>query len=256
MSQRNGCQPSVAPSPMQRIRFDANGISLGMPMIGSLSEPSITRILDRYDMLGQRERRLTAYDARTSNQQVSPRPARSNVNAFGINDDFGCGVCEMDNKSSLGMGKELPDAVIMEVSADTTNRPDYTSWVNTLFPGPGEPAARSVEARRENGESATRLRDWSDEAVALSKSLLRLESLWKLDGGIELRRTTDSFDPRWKRTTSQHSDLTLYSPTSWLTRRSRSQRARRWWITATRKNAACTRSPCCWDAAASRTPAI
>ena len=96
-------------------------------------------------------------------------------------------------------------------------QPGYTAWVDTLFPSLPEPvrdpSKRGLESAKEKAPS-----DWSGEAVKLSKSLLRIESLWKLAGGIELRRTTEAFDPRWKRTTSHHSDLILYSPKSWLTR--------------------------------------
>ncbi len=97
------------------------------------------------------------------------------------------------------------------------NQPDYTTWVNTLFPPVAGPPRDPSKLNAETSKR-TAPRDWPDDAVALSKSLLRLESLWKLDGGIELRRTNETFDPRWKRTTSQHRDLALYSPTGWLTR--------------------------------------
>ncbi|MBC7816780.1 MAG: hypothetical protein IAG10_07825, partial [Planctomycetaceae bacterium] len=90
------------------------------------------------------------------------------------------------------------------------NQPDYTSWVNTLFPALAPPPSKVAPVK----ESET----WSPEAIALSKSLLRMESLWKLDGGVELRRVSEGFDVRWNRRASRNSDLALYSPSGWLTR--------------------------------------
>ena len=90
-------------------------------------------------------------------------------------------------------------------------QPDYASWLNNLFPAlPARP-----------GKAAPPLPDlegWSAEALALSRSLLRVDALSKLPGGLELKRTVDSFDPRWKRQSAKNTDLVLYSPTGWLTR--------------------------------------
>jgi hypothetical protein len=88
--------------------------------------------------------------------------------------------------------------------------PDYTSWLNTLFPG--------VEPRVVKPAAIKEPETWSPEAIALTKSLLRTESLLKLAGGIELKRTTDYLDPHWQRRSSRSSDLVLYSPTAWVTR--------------------------------------
>src|SRR6476646_5520190 len=117
----------------------------------------------------------------------------------------------------FGFGMRSDDEYIGNRFANQVyNRSDYTTWVDTLFPTlaipPRDPSKRDLEV-----EKRTARINWSDDAIGLSKSLLRFESIWKLDGGIELRRTADSFDPRWKRTTSHHSDLALYSPTAWLT---------------------------------------
>ncbi|MEK6258550.1 MAG: VIT domain-containing protein [Planctomycetota bacterium] len=90
-------------------------------------------------------------------------------------------------------------------------QPDYTSWLSNLFPAlPARP-----------GKAAPALPDpegWSPQALALSRSLLRVDALSKLPGGLELKRTVDSFDPRWKRQSAKNTDLVLYSPTGWLTR--------------------------------------
>ncbi|HEV3417772.1 MAG TPA: VIT domain-containing protein, partial [Pirellulales bacterium] len=88
---------------------------------------------------------------------------------------------------------------------------NYTAWLDTLFPTlpPPTRTPQKLPMQPEN---------WSPEAIALARSLLRTESLKKLDGGIELRTVSETFDPRWKRRSSRHSDLALYSPTAWLTR--------------------------------------
>ncbi|HZZ27728.1 MAG TPA: VIT domain-containing protein [Pirellulales bacterium] len=88
--------------------------------------------------------------------------------------------------------------------------PPYTGWLNTLFPALAAPPVKPAPEKEPEG--------WSADAIALSKSLLRTDSLAKLTGGIEMVRTTDSFDPRWSRHIGQTSDLVLYSPTAWLMR--------------------------------------
>ena len=80
--------------------------------------------------------------------------------------------------------------------------PDYTSWLNMLFPPLASPS-----------ESATVVpapKNWTPEATALSQSLSRKESLLKLTGGLEVKRIADTFDPAWKRRSSHNADLALY----------------------------------------------
>lgn len=89
--------------------------------------------------------------------------------------------------------------------------PDYHAWVRTLFP---ELAPATLETPAPGNDPET----WSAEALALSRSLVRVESLRKLAGGLELRRISETFDPRWKRRDSHNADLVLYSPKAWLTR--------------------------------------
>ena len=60
--------------------------------------------------------------------------------------------------------------------------------------------------------------NWPPEAIALANSLLRKEWLAKLDQGLEVRRTSDTFDPAWNRRSSHNVDLTLHQPKAWLTR--------------------------------------
>ena len=90
-------------------------------------------------------------------------------------------------------------------------QPDYTSWINTLFPALAAVPGKAMPPKLD-------LDAWSPEAIALSKSLLRVDSLLKLDGGIELKHVTDQLDPRWMRRASRSSGLALYSPSAWLTR--------------------------------------
>ena len=90
---------------------------------------------------------------------------------------------------------------------------EYTGdnqWLNELFPWLPTATVRP--------EATLPTDHWSADAIAVSKSLLRTESLTKLQGGIEFRRVRDGFDPTWKRVSSHRSDLTLYSPTGWMTR--------------------------------------
>lgn len=92
---------------------------------------------------------------------------------------------------------------------DIRESPNYLQWLTTLFPQLLEPSMPRVSPAPT---------DWSPEAIELSKSLLRTTALQKLVGGIELQRTTESHDPRWKRQTGTHRDLVLVSPREWLAR--------------------------------------
>ena len=86
--------------------------------------------------------------------------------------------------------------------------PDYTSWLRTIYPGlSGKPPKPLADPKT-----------WSPEAIALAKSLLRNDSLLKLEGGLEIKTINNSFDPIWNRRSSHSSDLTLYAPTAWLTK--------------------------------------
>ncbi|HEY4261235.1 MAG TPA: VIT domain-containing protein, partial [Schlesneria sp.] len=87
--------------------------------------------------------------------------------------------------------------------------PDYTNWLNSLFP--------TLEARPLNRPAVRPAEAWSAEAIELSKSLSRTEALRKFEGGIEFKRVIDQLDPIWNRLSSRHRDLVLYSPSGWLT---------------------------------------
>lgn len=88
--------------------------------------------------------------------------------------------------------------------------PDYTGWLNSLFP--------ILEARPLNRPAARPADAWSADAIELSKSLARTEALRKFEGGIEFNRVVDQLDPIWNRRSSRHRDLVLYSPSGWLTK--------------------------------------
>ncbi len=92
---------------------------------------------------------------------------------------------------------------------DIRESPNYLQWLTTLFPQLPEPSVPRVAPAPEN---------WSADAIELSKSLLRTAALQNLQGGIELQRTTESHDPRWKRQTGTSRDLVLMTSREWLTR--------------------------------------
>ncbi|HEY2838882.1 MAG TPA: VIT domain-containing protein, partial [Pirellulales bacterium] len=83
-------------------------------------------------------------------------------------------------------------------------------WLNAIAPVLSPPAGRETPPK-----DSPR---WSPEALALAKSLLRAESLARMNGGIELRRTVTSIDPVWNRRSTRPAELVLYSPGAWLTR--------------------------------------
>ena len=89
------------------------------------------------------------------------------------------------------------------------HQPDYIFWINSLFPvlsPPHEPIEPPADPE-----------GWSPEAIALAKSLLRIESLQARDGGIDMLRDTEQLHPRWNRSSGRSIDQVLYSPTAWLT---------------------------------------
>lgn len=88
---------------------------------------------------------------------------------------------------------------------------DYTQWYRQLFPEMALP--ESIQASPNVVEST-----WPAEAVALSKQLLRGDALQKLNTGLAIRRTDETFDTTWKRRTSRRESLALVSSNSWLTK--------------------------------------
>lgn len=91
------------------------------------------------------------------------------------------------------------------------SRPDYVSWVGTIFPALAPPSSKPVPVAKDS-------ESWSVDALKLAKSLLRTESLQGLSGGIEVLREVESFNANWNRSSGFSHDLALYSPTAWVTR--------------------------------------
>ncbi len=91
--------------------------------------------------------------------------------------------------------------------------PDYNFWVSSLFPTLEPKPKPTTEPQRTTSDPET----WTSEAIAIANSLLRVDSLQALDGGIEVRRDTEYLDPRWNRSVQRHVDLAMYSSTAWLT---------------------------------------
>ncbi len=89
--------------------------------------------------------------------------------------------------------------------------PSYGHWLITLFP-PLHGAPGTVKETKST---------WPAAARALATSLLRKDQLARLTGGIEITRSTESFDTRWGDLTGRSRRLELVAAKSWLTRRER-----------------------------------
>ncbi len=83
-------------------------------------------------------------------------------------------------------------------------------WPNALFPGL---AAVPVERAEKKPD-----RPWPAEAKRLAESLLRVETLRSMTGGLRIERQTESYDARWDELVSRSTDLALVSPGRWLSR--------------------------------------
>ena len=59
---------------------------------------------------------------------------------------------------------------------------------------------------------------WPAEAKALADSLLRIELLKKLPGGLRIERVAEGYEARRSELTSRVTTLALVSPQAWLTR--------------------------------------
>lgn len=106
---------------------------------------------------------------------------------------------------------EVQDAALLLFgplrSEPVATAPDLSLLSELLAPPP--PVARPMRPR---------LPKWPEEAVAISQSLSRRESLQELAGGLEVRVTTERFDPVWRRETDKSIQYELFSPARWLTR--------------------------------------
>ena len=75
----------------------------------------------------------------------------------------------------------------------------YVGWPNTLFPALAPVPVEPVEKKPE--------RPWPAEAKRLAESLLRVESLRSMTGGLRIERQLESYDARWDELVSQSADL-------------------------------------------------
>lgn len=85
---------------------------------------------------------------------------------------------------------------------------NYVAWLNTLFP--------RLPAPRRPVALPGKKSDWPAEAVRLSRSLLKNDWLDELKGGLEIRQSTDYFNPKWNRHTFHSNSLELYSRSTWV----------------------------------------
>ncbi|MSR57905.1 MAG: hypothetical protein EXS05_09545 [Planctomycetaceae bacterium] len=87
---------------------------------------------------------------------------------------------------------------------------DSIQFMQQLFPQlPSPPSGRPTPELKPT---------WPEEALTLSQSLLRTGPLAKMEGGLEIVRNSESFDPRWNELKHQSRTRMLYSSTAWLTR--------------------------------------
>ncbi|MGA2799107.1 MAG: hypothetical protein ABSE63_16125, partial [Thermoguttaceae bacterium] len=88
--------------------------------------------------------------------------------------------------------------------------PHDEQWFTSLFPYL-PPAERKTAAK----EPKTL---WSAESRSLAQSLLRNDQLAQLTGGLEINRSSESFDVRWGEVTSRSETISLVSNQKWLIR--------------------------------------
>lgn len=118
------------------------------------------------------------------------------------------------DKWDMGLALSEPVALrgLLTTGKDIVNRGQWndrsTQWLEAIVP------AIPVGPGRAKPQAAM----WPAEAVEVARSLLRVEALRALKGGVEVRRTSVSLDPRWDRESGRSEQLELYSPTAWLTR--------------------------------------
>ena len=115
------------------------------------------------------------------------------------------------DRSSLGRaGRSSISSTLSQtperLAQERITAPQLPDGFLQLFPAVGAP----------NVESRPVKSNWSDEAVALSNSLLQAPQF--RDGrGLDIRTQSQSFDPRWNRTTNRSSSRQLRADSRWLT---------------------------------------
>ena len=130
---------------------------------------------------------------------------------FAEEEAFGPSMRSFSERSAAAARK--PMSLAAYTYRDRTNyyQPNYTNWLNELFPNFGTPESKTNPPPK-NPEK------WTAEALAISKSLDGLNKLNSIKGGLETRVINRGFDPRWNRRTYQNASITFYSPSSWLVR--------------------------------------
>ncbi len=119
------------------------------------------------------------------------------------------------SRLSIDGSRRRGDGVVVGLSAPAAffhalpQPGQYPGWLNGLFPllpGPWEEPRKQPEST------------WPKEAQALSRSLLRTETLAKLSGGLRIEVNSALYDPRLDETTSRSDSLALMGPQEWLVR--------------------------------------
>ena len=111
------------------------------------------------------------------------------------------------NGGYFGEWSQLMSGQHLALTEYVRRRPMYP---NGLIIQSQFPRLRPVSIPAESDKS-----EWPREAVELSNSLLRIESLKQLEG-LEIEHSFRAFDAKWQRTTQISQGLWLYSPTRWL----------------------------------------
>jgi predicted Zn-dependent protease len=99
-------------------------------------------------------------------------------------------------------------APIYQRGASRARGPQYQRWIDNLFP-----PLRGAPAATQQAKST-----WPAVAQALATSLLRRDQLAHLKGGIEIARTTETFDARWGELAGRSRRVEIAGAKAWVTR--------------------------------------
>jgi predicted Zn-dependent protease len=170
---------------------------------------------ESWDLLNDRRRTVLNRFSMTAGDIVDPGELGSSehrLRASGLFDAFEPPAGPlMGFKGSRGWGGPRGAyAKVGDFAASPQYAPYYGDWLGTLFPH--LPPAPAKERWKEPKQP------WPADAKAIATSLLRIDALAKLQGGMRFERQSDSFDARFAEPTSRLSTLALVAQTSWLTR--------------------------------------
>ena len=113
-------------------------------------------------------------------------------------------VDSLQDAEGFGLGRA------MGLAYGDAIRHDYVGWVGTLFPAlPAADSPKKVKLLKTA---------WPDAPLTLSQSLLRIDKLAELAGGLEIVRESQTFDGRYDEVTSRQGQLDLYAKERWLRR--------------------------------------